>query len=102
MSKIGGYKVQFARERYPVVLREESQPPRLRFVYPHYLFISKHEVYFHHVYLDTDWVVHKVAFMGIDVLFMEDIPVHGIMEKLHLYYPERHNELVEMLSIDLI
>ena len=32
---------------------------------------------------------------------MEDIPVYGMMEKLHRSHPERCDELVDMLGIDI-
>ena len=40
------------------------------------------KVNFHKDYIDTDWGMHTVAFIGIVVPLMEYIPVHAIMEKL--------------------
>ena len=56
---------------------------------------------FHRVYLDTDWGILAVAFMGVGVTFMTDLPVHGMMEKLQRYYHASRDDLVEMLGIDL-
>jgi CCR4-NOT complex subunit CAF16 len=56
---------------------------------------------FHRAYLDCDWGMRTVAFVGGAVPFMADIPVHQMMEKLQLSYPERREELIELLGIDL-
>jgi len=56
---------------------------------------------FHRAYLDCDWGMRTVAFAGAGVPLMADIPVHGMMQKLQESYPERRDELVEMLGIDL-
>jgi CCR4-NOT complex subunit CAF16 len=56
---------------------------------------------FHRAYLDCDWGMRTVAFAGTGVPLMADIPVHGMMERLQAQYPERRDELVEMLGIDL-
>mmetsp|Transcript_6297 Transcript_6297/g.9148 ORF Transcript_6297/g.9148 Transcript_6297/m.9148 type:complete len:343 (-) Transcript_6297:169-1197(-) len=56
---------------------------------------------FHRAYLDCDWGMRTVAFAGVGVPLMGDIPVHGMMEKLQNSYPERRDELVDMLGIDL-
>jgi CCR4-NOT complex subunit CAF16 len=56
---------------------------------------------FHRAYLDCDWGMRTVAFVGGAVPFMADIAVHKMMEKLQLSYPERRTELVDMLGIDL-
>lgn len=56
---------------------------------------------FHRAYLDCDWGMRTVAFAGTGVPLMADIPVHQMMEKLQKSYPERRDELVEMLGIDL-
>ena len=56
---------------------------------------------FHRAYLDCDWGMRTVAFAGAGVPLMADIPVHGMMERLQNSYPERRDELVEMLGIDL-
>jgi CCR4-NOT complex subunit CAF16 len=56
---------------------------------------------FHRAYLDCDWGMRTVAFAGGAVPLMADIPVHGMMERLQASYPERREELVDMLGIDL-
>ena len=56
---------------------------------------------FHRAYLDCDWGMRTVAFAGAGVPLMADIPVYGMMEKLQNSYPDRRDELVEMLGIDL-
>jgi len=56
---------------------------------------------FHRAYLDCDWGMRTVAFAGAGVPLMADIPVHGMMERLQASYPERRDELVDMLGIDL-
>ena len=56
---------------------------------------------FHSSYLDIDWGVCIVAFVGAGIPLMEYIPVYGMMVKLHRYYPKRRDELVDILSIDL-
>ena len=56
---------------------------------------------FHCSYLDIKWGMQTVAFSVIVVLLMEDTPDYGIMEMLHQYYPERRDEIVEILGIDL-
>lgn len=56
---------------------------------------------FHRAYLDCDWGMRTVAFAGAGVPLMADIPVHGMMQKLQETYPERRDEIVEMLGIDL-
>ncbi|KAL3939989.1 MAG: hypothetical protein SGBAC_005388 [Bacillariaceae sp.] len=56
---------------------------------------------FHRAYLDCDWGMTSIAFVGASVPLMADIPVHGMMERLQASYPERRDELVEMLGIDL-
>lgn len=43
----------------------------------------------------------SIAFVGASVPMMADIPVHKMMEKLQNSYPERRDELVRMLGIDL-
>lgn len=43
----------------------------------------------------------SIAFVGASVPLMADIPVHKMMERLQASYPERRDELVEMLGIDL-
>lgn len=56
---------------------------------------------FHRAYLDCDWGMRSVAFAGASVPLMADIPVHKMMERLQQSYPERRDELVDMLGIDL-
>ena len=56
---------------------------------------------FHTAYLDVGWGMTNVAFVGAAVPMMADIPVHKMMEKLQNSYPERRDELVSMLGIDL-
>jgi CCR4-NOT complex subunit CAF16 len=56
---------------------------------------------FHRAYLDCDWGMRTVAFAGAAVPLMADIPVHGMMQRLQESYPERRDELVDMLGIDL-
>merc|ERR1712127_1025885 len=56
---------------------------------------------FHRAYLDCDWGMTSIAFVGASVPLMADIPVHGMMTKLQNSYPERRDELVEMLGIDV-
>ena len=56
---------------------------------------------FHRAYLDCDWGMRNVAFVGAAVPLMADIPVHKMMEKLQASYPERRDELLDMLGIDL-
>lgn len=56
---------------------------------------------FHRAYLDTDWGMTSIAFVGASVPLMADIAVHKMMEKLQHSYPERRDELVKMLGIDL-
>jgi CCR4-NOT complex subunit CAF16 len=56
---------------------------------------------FHRAYLDCDWGMRNVAFVGAAVPLMADIPVHSMMERLQATYPERRDELVTMLGIDV-
>ncbi len=56
---------------------------------------------FHRAYLDCDWGMRTVAFAGAGVPLMADIPVYKMMERLQQTYPERRDELVRMLGIDL-
>jgi len=56
---------------------------------------------FHRAYLNCDWGMTAVAFVGSSVPLCADIPVHKMMEKLQNSYPERRDELVRMLGIDL-
>ena len=45
--------------------------------------------------------MHPVAFLGVGIMLMADIPVYGMMEKLQHSYPNRCDELVEMMGIYL-
>lgn len=56
---------------------------------------------FHRAYLDCDWGMTSIAFVGASVPLCADIPVCKMMEKLQNSYPERRDELVRMLGIDL-
>ena len=56
---------------------------------------------FHRAYLDCDWGMRSVAFVGAAVPLMADIAVRNMMEKLQASYPERRDELIDMLGIDL-
>lgn len=56
---------------------------------------------FHRAYLDCDWGMRNVSFVGAAVPLMADIPVHKMMERLQASYPERREELLRMLSIDV-
>ena len=56
---------------------------------------------FHRDYLDTDWDTSTVAFTGVGIPLMEDIPVYGMMGMLQCSYSGRHDELVEILDIDI-
>ena len=56
---------------------------------------------FHRAYLDCDWGMTSIAFVGASVPLMADIPVHQMMEKLQASYPERRDELVQLLGINL-
>ena len=56
---------------------------------------------FHRAYLDCDWGMRNVSFVGNQVPLMADIPVRNMMEKLQNTYPERRDELVDMLGIDV-
>ena len=53
---------------------------------------------FHRAYLDCDWGMRSVAFVGGAVPLMADIPVRKMMQNS---YPDRRDELLEMLGIDL-
>ncbi|KAL7544602.1 hypothetical protein ACHAWF_007973 [Thalassiosira exigua] len=55
---------------------------------------------FHRAYLETDWGMRTVAFAGCGVPLMADIPVSQMMEKVQNSYPERRDELIELLGID--
>jgi CCR4-NOT complex subunit CAF16 len=54
---------------------------------------------FHRAYLDCDWGMRTTAFSGTGAM-TADIPVSGMMAALQAEYPERRDELIEMLGID--
>ncbi|CAE7688622.1 ABCI20 [Symbiodinium microadriaticum] len=56
---------------------------------------------FERAYLDTDWGMRTVAFAGYGCPLQADIPVHAMMKKLQSDYPERREELIKMLGIDI-
>ena len=56
---------------------------------------------FERAYLDTDWGMRTVAFAGYGCPLQADIPVHGMMKKLQSDFPERREELIKMLGIDI-
>jgi CCR4-NOT complex subunit CAF16 len=56
---------------------------------------------FHRAYLDCDWGMRNVSFVGAAVPLMADIAVRHMMERLQQSYPDRRDELVYMLGIDL-
>merc|ERR1711871_1081569 len=56
---------------------------------------------FERSYLDTDWGMRTVAFAGYGCPLQADIPVKGMMQKLQEEYPQRRDELVELLGVDL-
>jgi CCR4-NOT complex subunit CAF16 len=56
---------------------------------------------FHRAYLDCDWGLKTVSFVGGAMPLMADIEVHKMMEKLQASYPERRDELLTMLGINL-
>jgi len=51
-------------------------------------------------YLDTDWGMRTVAFAGYGCPLQADIPVHGMMKALQAEYPERRDELIDLLGVD--
>lgn len=55
---------------------------------------------FHRAYLDMDWGMRTVAFAGYQCPLQADIPVTGMMSKMQNEYPERRDELMELLGID--
>jgi CCR4-NOT complex subunit CAF16 len=56
---------------------------------------------FHRAYLDCDWGMRNIAFVGAAVPLCADIAVCNMMEKLQASYPERRQELIDMLGIDV-
>ena len=65
-----------------------------------HLFFDKN-INFHRAFIEFNWGMHTVALVGSGVVLMTYISVHGMMGKLHIYYPERCCEIVEMLDIDI-
>jgi CCR4-NOT complex subunit CAF16 len=55
---------------------------------------------FERSYLDTDWGMRTVAFAGYGCPLQADIPVTGMMVKLQEEFPERRDELLQLLAID--
>ena len=53
-------------------------------------------------YLDTDWGMRTVAFAGYGCPLQADIPVHDMMKVLQAEYPERRDELIDLLGIHFI
>ncbi len=56
---------------------------------------------FERAYLDTEWGLRTVAFAGYGCPLQADIPVHGMMKALQAQYPERREELINLLGIDI-
>lgn len=56
---------------------------------------------FHRAYLDVEWGMRLVPFAGGNVPLMADIAVKDMMRKLQESYPQRRDELVDILGIDL-
>ena len=56
---------------------------------------------FERSYLDTDWGMKTVAFAGYGCPLQADIPVSGMMTKLQEEYPDRRDELLDLLGIDI-
>lgn len=56
---------------------------------------------FERAYLDTDWGMRTVAFAGYGCPLQADIAVHSLMKKLQSDYPERRDELIDLLGIDV-
>ena len=52
------------------------------------------KINFHCASLDTVWGMRTVAFAGVGITLMADIPVYGMIKKLQRSYPERYDELV--------
>jgi CCR4-NOT complex subunit CAF16 len=45
--------------------------------------------------------MRTVAFAGYGCPLQADIPVNGMMKQLQAEYPERRDELIKMLGIDI-
>ncbi len=55
---------------------------------------------FERSYLDTDWGMRTVSFAGYGCPLQADIAVRDMMKKLQSEYPERRDELLQLLRID--
>lgn len=55
---------------------------------------------FERSYLDTDWGMRTVSFAGYGCPLQADIAVRDMMKKLQSEYPERREELLQLLRID--
>mmetsp|Transcript_20119 Transcript_20119/g.59977 ORF Transcript_20119/g.59977 Transcript_20119/m.59977 type:complete len:330 (-) Transcript_20119:124-1113(-) len=51
-------------------------------------------------FMDTQWGMRTVAFAGYGCPLQADIRVGGMMRKLQDAYPERRDELMELLGVD--
>jgi len=51
-------------------------------------------------YLDMDWGMRTVSFTGYGIPLQADIAVKNMMSKLQSDYPERRDELIELLGVD--
>jgi len=56
---------------------------------------------FERSYLDTEWGMRTVAFAGYGVPLQADIAVKDMMTKLQSEHPERRDDLINMLGIDV-
>jgi CCR4-NOT complex subunit CAF16 len=56
---------------------------------------------FERAFLDTDWGMRTVAFAGFGCPLQADIAVSDMMKALQEQFPERRDELIEVLGIDL-
>lgn len=52
-------------------------------------------------YLDTEWGMRTVAFAGYGCPLQADIRVGDMMVKLQNEYPERRDEIIKLLGVDL-
>lgn len=52
-------------------------------------------------YLDMDWGMRTVSFAGYGVPLQADIAVKNMMSRLQEAHPDRRDELVELLGVDL-
>ena len=56
---------------------------------------------FHRVYLDTNWDMCKVSLVGIGIMLMIDINLHGMVENLQCSLTKHRNDIIEITGIDL-